>query len=408
MQTTMTKTGTEPAASPVQHLKYLDGLRALAALYVVAVHALSQVDRHHNALQAPWSALASLFLYGHYAVDVFIVLSGFCLMLPVVRRSEGGTEALSGGIWSFYAKRARRILPPYYLSMAITLLLIGTVLGEKTGSSWDTYIPVTLAGLLTHIVLVHDAFQQTAGQINGVYWSIAVEWRIYFVFPLLVVAWRRFGPLAATGMTVAAGYVILALLRHTPVFTQTNGVSPHYLGLFALGAFASGVAFSPRPDMSRLRGHRGWLSALCLMALIVLAATVLPVIAKGRTVPITVIDLFVGGTAMAGLILLSHPEQGQAGRRLLSAKPLVFLGTFAYSIYLIHTPFLQLFWQYVQVPLRLNITGMVLSEIFLVIPLILGISYLFYLGCERPFLTRRPRTAKRLPVANTSEAVTHA
>ena len=78
-----------------QHLGYLDGLRALAALYVVAVHALSQVDRHHDRISAPWSLITGLFLYGHYAVDLFIVLSGFCLMLPVVRRSADGAESLS-------------------------------------------------------------------------------------------------------------------------------------------------------------------------------------------------------------------------------------------------------------------------------------------------------------------------
>src|SRR5689334_14181642 len=110
------------ALPPAQaHLDYLDGLRALAALFVLFCH----------ALQSPWPYIYSRYpppalhlftgwlYHGHFAVDVFIVLSGFCLMLPVVR----GDGTLRGGAKRFFRRRARRILPTYYGALAFSLIL---------------------------------------------------------------------------------------------------------------------------------------------------------------------------------------------------------------------------------------------------------------------------------------------
>ena len=63
--------------------------------------------------------LTNWLLYGHLAVDVFIVLSGFCLMLPVAR--SGG--ALADGARGFFVRRARRILPPYFAAFTISVAL---------------------------------------------------------------------------------------------------------------------------------------------------------------------------------------------------------------------------------------------------------------------------------------------
>ena len=77
--------------------------------------------------------------------------------------------------------------------------------------------------------------------------------------------------------------------------------------------------------------------------------------------------------------------------RILSWRPLVFVGTFAYSIYLIHAPLIQVLWQYVFVPLQSRPVPMFLALCFVGTPLIVGVSYLFFLACERPFLNRRKR-----------------
>ena len=155
---------------PRRHLDYLDGLRALAAVYVLLGHALLQVNFSHQRPGVFARGFLSIFLFGHEAVDLFIVLSGFCLMLPVAR----GDGALRGGAWNFFQRRAWRIVPPYYAAMTLSLLLIWSCIGQKTGTHWDISIPVTGRSILTHLLLLQDALGDEAS-INHAFWSISVE-----------------------------------------------------------------------------------------------------------------------------------------------------------------------------------------------------------------------------------------
>ena len=376
---------TDPAgkSAPKIHLGYLDSLRALAALHVVIVHGLDQVDR--NGLHSPtfvhW--FRAHCSYGHHAVGLFIVLSGFCLMMPVVK----GDGTLRGGTWNFYKKRARRILPTYYLALAVCLLLIVTVLNKKTGSFWDFTFPVTVKSLAAHLLMVQDTSAKTAFGIDYPLWSVSVEWRIYFLFPLLVLGWQRFGAMKTTLAAVAAGYVALMVLRPTFVFTYTNGSSPEYLGLFAMGMLGAGITFSHGESFARLRRRMPWgWTALATTVLLLLLSNIKPY--HGSVIPISMLDFFVGLWAMSLLIAAGYKSETPL-HRALSWKPLAFLGTFAYSIYVIHAPVLQLIWLYIVRPLRLTPTLGFFSIFVIFIPLVVALAYIFFLACERPFLNRR-------------------
>lgn len=370
-------------AAPKIHLGYLDSLRALAAIYVVAFHGLSDIDPKYMSLSGHLLWLRLFFSYGHYAVDLFIVLSGFCLMLPVVR--SNGT--LKGGAIHFFKKRAMRILPPYYLALAFSLLLIQVFIGHKTGTLWDLSVPVTRMGLLTHLFLIQDAFRSTVEQINHSLWSVSVEWRIYFAFPLIVFLWRKIGPIPVTAVSVITGYVLLFLLRHTPVYTYTSGVSPQYLGLFALGVLGSGVTFSQDGALFQLRERVPWmLSTALLLVTVIILSTVR--VFHGKLLEISVLDFFVGLLAMS-LLIAAGRDVSNWLHRALSWKPLAFLGTFAYSIYLVHAPILQMIYQYLQVPFHFKGASAFAVECLLVVPVTVALAYVFFLACERPFLSRR-------------------
>ena len=260
------------------------------------VHAMDQVDRNglHSTGFAHWFRVHCSF--GHQAVGLFIVLSGFCLMLPVAK----GDGTLRGGAWNFYKKRARRILPTYYLALAVCLLLIGTILNQKTGSPWDMAIPVTTKDLVTHFLLIHDALLGTGGKINYPLWTVSVEWRIYFVFPLLVFAWRKIGALKTTAIAVVTGYLLLILLRPTFLQTQVNGISSQYLGLFAMGMLGAGITFSRDEGFARLRQRVPW-------GWVALAATVLLLFLSNIRFfhdKVSILDFFVGLWAMSLLIII--------------------------------------------------------------------------------------------------------
>ncbi len=384
----MQKQADVPERTPARvHLAYLDGLRGLAAPYVVAFHVLAYYFSHLSSIV---TRLVTPLSFGSYAVGVFIVLSGFCLMLPVARSEDG---LLRGGAKRFFLSRARRILPPYYFAVALSLLLITFFIGHKTGTPWDTSVPVTKIGLVSHLLMLQDISTATWAQIDSPLWSVSVEWRIYFCFPLLVLAWRRYGPWGTTAAAFICAYIlVLAFWRVHFLFrfnSQQNGITPQYLGLFALGMLAAGIAFSKHPQLSLLRRRLpwGWLTAGMFLALIAVTASH-PAFLKGRPG----LDFFVG--LFASCLLIAASREG-GWQKALSWKPLVVVGSFAYSLYLIHFPILQMVWQYLIHPLHLGVSASLLLHWLLGIPISVGVAYGFHLAFERPFMSKPGKPAVR-------------
>ena len=87
-------------------------LRGFAALAVFVCH----IGGYWTFLKLP-SKLPEILTWGTHGVDLFIVISGFCLMIPVLR-SEGRLN-----VGQFYGRRATRILPAYYVALAIAAAL---------------------------------------------------------------------------------------------------------------------------------------------------------------------------------------------------------------------------------------------------------------------------------------------
>lgn len=387
----MTDPTEKPAAT--RHLPYLDGLRALAALFVVLHHAVLQVDFSTAALDPILKKLIRPLYFGHYAVDLFIVLSGFCLMIPVVR--EGGT--LKGGVLRFFKRRAWRILPAYYFAVGLSLLLIWGLVGQKTGTHWDISLPVTGKSICSHLTMMHDVVGEDFS-INHVLWSIAVECRLYLFFPLLLFLWRKLGPLATLSVACVVSFGLFLLC----VRSLGASLHFHYLGLFTMGMFAAGLAFSGDPRLVRLR-NLPWGLATVLGGFLFVAALV---IGKGRGETVAAfVDYAFGAFSMAFLVGTSRDLDGWLAR-LLGWRPLAFVGTFAYSIYLIHAPLLQVLWQYPFASLQAKPLAMFLALSTAGTFAIVAIAYLFFLAFERPFLHRGKVRSSEQPVDHPDRKVT--
>ncbi len=322
----------------VNHLAYLDGLRAVAATYVVFFHALNDAvpkpDQFAGAL--PW--ILNLFNYGHYSVDLFIVLSGFCLMMPAAKNNN----TLRDGALNFFKRRAWRILPPYYAAMMLSLLLIWLFLNQKTGNGWDPSLPVTGKSVFTHLILMQDAFGEDY-TINHAFWSISVEWRIYFLLPLLLIGWRKLGPVKTAILAIVTSRILFNVFQKFIGCTLTA----QYLGLFTMGLLAASIVFSSQSP-SQLR-KAPWGRAAIAMAAVVFV--LIPLIQSRTPINVCWVDYCVGLLSMSILVTAALNERGWLCN-LLSWKPLAFIGTFAYSIYLIHAPLLQFFWQYLFAPIQ--------------------------------------------------------
>ena len=156
-------------------LGYIDGLRAIAVLLVMLFH---------SRVHAPGVTLNHFFLEGTHGVDLFFVLSGFCLAAPTLQklRRDGNAHF---DLVGFAAKRFLRIVPPYALAL-LTFAIVG-MYAMRLGVA----LP---AGMLPHFDWSDVAsdlvfFDRGNQHLNQSFWSLALEFRWYFVFPLVLALW---------------------------------------------------------------------------------------------------------------------------------------------------------------------------------------------------------------------------
>ena len=364
-----------------KHLAHVDGMRAFAALVVLLNHAYAQIWTEFYG-QFPKGLMGGLTYFlalGHLAVSVFIVISGYCLMLPVVR----GNGTLRGGSTRFFKKRARRILPPYFGALAFSLLLIWLLIGQPTQTLWDVAINFSLKDVVSHVLLLQNIFG--TGRINYVFWSIATEWQIYFLFPALVWLWRRVDPRAIVLAALAFGFALTFLFGHT----RLGRANPHYLGLFVLGMLTAHLVHAAPRHLAR--PHRPLLWQAIFAGPLLLAAVLIS--RWGWRLSIQrwpYLDIIVAIVTAAALVVAARQPRGLV-HAFFSWRPLALIGTFSYSLYLIHAPLLQLFWQYLIQPYGLGDNSRFAVLLLAGGPLILGASYLFFRCFEQPFMQSPPR-----------------
>ncbi|HEY2301851.1 MAG TPA: acyltransferase, partial [Acidimicrobiales bacterium] len=238
-------------------LPVLDGIRALAAFYVLVFHEFDiTVPQMGERLPLPLRAIRNMFSFGHLAVCVFIVLSGFSLMLPMARSDSW---KMKGGTKGYLRRRGRRVLPPYYAALAVSLIVM---VGH------DHLGLLSPGSLVSHLLLVQNWGSGWAVNINGPMWSVATEWQIYFLMPLVLIPlWRRYGATA----TIAVAFLIPSLVFFV-VPNQYNlaWAAPWFLGSFALGMWGAQVAFSPAAAARRFR-DAPWRIIAVVAAVVVVA-----------------------------------------------------------------------------------------------------------------------------------------
>lgn len=381
-------TATETEQPPHIRLNYLDGLRGLAALYVVLYHCFEEVTEtvNGNRLSPALLKWIGWLAFGHIGVDIFIVLSGYCLMLPVVRSLE---QNLIGTPLDFLKRRAKRILPPYYAALLVSLLLIRmiTILRIPSGTKWDMILPAfTLPVLLSHIMLIHNLSPEWSSKIDYPMWSVATEWQIYFLFYfLLLPAWKYRGSLAA----ISAGFLFWVLIKAL-FHTQLDRACYQFSILFTFGMTAADIGFSRQPRLIGLRNHLPWGSIATIISIAL--CFFLAVHPQWQFSHTSGVD-FSAGLAVASLLIfctgcMTHEKPTcPLIMRLLESKMVFHLGLISYSLYLIHAPVLAICYSVI---LQWHLTSYVAltAMIGIGLPCSLAMSYIFFLAFEQPFLSK--------------------
>lgn len=229
-----------------RRLPELEGLRGLLSWWVVICHMLQQAGYNESVLGRGLRIL----VHGDYAVDVFILLSGF-----VIHKLWHDAREPFG---CFIVRRFLRLWPAYAVCMlgalavrpCLAMILAHAPLGEPVAAAahraadlqnWQYEQDHFAAHLLAHVPMLHGAVPETILPCSSVAflgpaWSISLEWQFYLVAPLLFwlllkgrgPAWLVFGVVAGVGW----------MLRYSPPFSARfpmESFLPQKLLLFGVG-----------------------------------------------------------------------------------------------------------------------------------------------------------------------------
>ncbi|MBC7726685.1 MAG: acyltransferase [Microbacteriaceae bacterium] len=300
------------------HRPEIDGLRALAVLPVILFH-----------------AGFGLFGGGYVGVDVFFVISGFLITTIIVSELRAGTFS----IVRFYERRARRILPALFFVMAACL-----------PAAWLWLLPHEAVAFGKSLVAVsvflsNVLFWRTSGYFDLAAdekpllhtWSLGVEEQFYIVFPLLVAWCWHFGVRRLAMLLL--GLAGISLLASQWALDRSADAS-FFLAPFRAWELLAGALLA-------LAGGQHWVdsrnAALPVWArealgLLALGLIIVPVFGYGAATPFPGVRALppVLGTVLALVFIKPNTAAG----RLLTLRPVLWLGMISYSAYLWHQPLL--------------------------------------------------------------------
>ncbi|MEO7001530.1 MAG: acyltransferase [Ktedonobacterales bacterium] len=415
-----------PANNGPQEILALDGLRAVAALSVVFFHTFFVV--YSIAGQTVFFGYNTTYLwqYGQTGVHLFFILSGFLLFTPYAKAMLDGRPLPSAK--RFFQRRALRILPAYWVCLALLVVLqlvTGTVSYLSTNG---------LLNIATHIVLFQDDFPSFNRLIEGPFWTLAVEAQFYLVLPLFAAAIARFvGRTQSRRRLIIGvlGVIVFALvLRMADAVAEghaiatkgmsatmlslfvrvTMGTQGKYLEVFALGMLCSVLYLIVNEESRRVRRAIHGVGTLLFLAAfpiayicanIFLAVNIETppyyILVHAKDLALICGPLLVGSGYAA--LVLGTLWAGGPIRRIFEFWPLRFVGLISYSLYLWHLPVITAFRPYILLlPSSLQVVGAIAVALGVALP----IAYLSYQFVERPFLQRRHRMGAKVAVAAAS------
>jgi len=365
------RAGKRSAHQITERLELVEGMRGVAAFYVVLSHFVNIVDPRlleGKSTSPQWlQSLMAPFTHGHLAVAAFIVLSGFCLQLSLFNGKDGRIHDLK----RFFQRRAWRILPAYYACLVVSVFVCIWVTQFQKGLPYSQYVPVTRENLVAHVLMVHNLSPDWMYKINGVLWSIAIEAQLYLVFPVFVWLLFKVGRVGMVGLGTLLAFGALTIF---PVATK---LYPWYMPLFCVGMVAAHFAYRPNLRVGvqpRLASVMFWLF----------------VVGIGFTAGLKSLipsDVLVG-LAVACLVYLGAVAPWLRLPGTFGWRPLIKLGAFSYSLYLMHHPILQAL--FVHKPQWIKGDPMEMAYCLAVaLPVILLGTWLFSLAFERPFIAKK-------------------
>ena len=266
-------------------IRELDALRGLAALAVVFYHYTSQYDKifGHNEV------LSWQLPYGSFGVQLFFMISGFVIFLTLDRVTKP---------MDFVISRSSRLYPAYWSAIIITTIIVWSFGLQGEERTWVT--------TLANFSMIQGVFDYP--DVDGVYWTLLYE-LIFYVIMFLFFKWGNFKKIH---------FLLLAGVLLNIANSATDAI-PWKLQLFLLlkynHLFAAGILYYLIKKEGMKKQHY-------LLLLLCLAAHWL----QGNLISSIIVSFF-----FAIFFLFIYGKLA-----FIAIKPLIWLGSISYSLYLLH------------------------------------------------------------------------
>ena len=295
-----------------EHLPALTGLRFFLALWVIVNHLVGKGHVYEPLVQALPGPLQAIMRGGYQAVPTFFMLSGF-----VLARTYGHTAWNGLNLKRYFMGRFARVYPVYLFSLLIVLPFIVKAKDQPKG--WLVAM---------HLTLTQGWFagRFTAGW-NTPAWSLSCEMFFYLIFPLLVIPIRNWRWARISGVALLACVMTPAMYRF--------GIPDQFKPLIHVSDFLMGIVVCRAFDL--LTQRKPALTGKWLYGLGIVGSGVILGYAEFLPKSLSMNTLL---RPMNAALLLGLGLGGGWIARLLSARPIVYLGKASYAMYILHIPIL--------------------------------------------------------------------
>lgn len=310
-----------------KYVPSIDGLRALAVIAVIAYH-----------LNFSWAK------GGFIGVDIFFVLSGYLITNILLTQWEKN-QTLQ--LKQFWLRRFRRLIPAAYVMIVVvvifSVLFHSEILKNLRGDAIASFFYVNNWWFIFHNVSYFDSFGMPSPLKN--LWSLAIEEQFYLIWPVFLLVFLRWVKNPKLLLKIVIGLGLLSAIWMTILYVPGTDPSRVYYGtdtrLFDL---LSGCALAFVWPFNRLSPNipkrskaalniAGTISILFFFLITALVSEYQPFLYRGGL-------LFVAIMGVVMIATIAHPASYLS--KIFSFKPLRWIGTRSYGIYLWHYPIITL------------------------------------------------------------------
>jgi peptidoglycan/LPS O-acetylase OafA/YrhL len=384
---------------------FLDGLRGLAALYVMIGHArwllwegYQNFTTHPNSYSLFDKGLMyffSLFKWGHEFVLLFFVLSGFVIHYGFSTKLKQNSSSRLN-LKQYFYRRAKRIYPPFLLALLLTFVLdrAGQIMNYSIYSGSSLYglinvhignTPHDLKTLAGNILFLYKDFVPIFGT-NGPTWSLKFEWWFYIFYPIFLMLSRKHIYYATGLITVLFSASFFSHFWPTQLLQEIFGS----MICWWLGVLLAEVC------TKRIKVRLLSLSIAAFFSFLVLFAFN----SNANLYDLQIAFLF---TSVLGILLWLN-EKNHSLYILDRLKP---LGDFSYTLYIIHFPILA----FISGALMKNSGNELPKHSYFILAgmaICLSVAYLLHFIVEVPFTRNKLNETEKTPLLRGSIKVIRA